>query len=188
MLTYPRDSERDFIAFIGITAVFIGVVDGCCLVRASRDLEASERELRKLWPGVKIVAAWWVETRDGAELIARRLKRRVPAVEGNPVTVQASIEAEAARAGLRLTAHASVIKRVSEAARRVDRALSAANAAGELAWFNRAYRDYRLRGGRRMSYSGAKARLRRAMVRRLTLVERVEYGSDMLSEVFGPEF
>jgi hypothetical protein len=185
VLQYPHGTQRDFIAFIGITAVFIGEADGCCLVRASRDLEASERELRKMWPSVKIIAAWWLETREGAELIARRLKRKAPSVEGNAATVQACIEAEAARAGLKLTAHASVLKRVAEAAKRVDAALSAANAAGELAWFNGAYRQYRLSGGR-MSYSGAKARLRRAMVRRLTLMERVEYGSDMLNEVFGP--
>ncbi|MGY3278153.1 hypothetical protein [Bradyrhizobium sp. S3.7.6] len=185
MLQYPREGERDFIASIEIAAVFIGLADACCLVRSTRDLEASERELRKMWPSLQIVAAWWVETRADADLLARRLKRKAPSVDGSVFTVQAEIEAEAARAGLKLTSHATVMRRVSEAARRVEAALGAANARGELAWFNRSYREYRARGGRRMSYSAARSCLRRAMVRRLTLVERIEYGPEMLAEVFG---
>jgi hypothetical protein len=59
---------------------------------------------------------------------------------------------------------------------------------GELTWFNRAYGEYRLRGGRSMSYGEARGRLRGAMMRRLVLVERVEYGADMLAEVFGAKF
>jgi hypothetical protein len=94
----------------------------------------------------------------------------------------------AASQGVKLTEHATVMKRVGPAVGRVNDALRLANGRGELAWYNRAYRLYRLqkaeRGGPILSYQKARVRLRCAMLRRLVLVHRLEYGPEMLEEVF----
>jgi hypothetical protein len=184
MLQFPRKGEREYITTIDIAAVFIAVTDGGCMVRASRDLEASERTLREECPGFCMVAAWWVKDRETADQIAGMVRTRAPHLHRTELELRQRIAAAAASQAVKLTEHATVMKRVVAAARRVEDALQAANGRGELAWFNRAYRDYRLSGQRRLSYGEARGRLRRAMIRRLVLVERVEYGPDLLAEVF----
>ncbi|MCK1671076.1 hypothetical protein [Bradyrhizobium sp. 150] len=168
----PEKRERDYIAAIGIAAVF---VTASGMVRASRDLAASARTLE-----VVIIDAWWLETREAAELLARTVRRGRPT---RGVEARGMVGAEAARLGLQLTPHAVVLARAVVAARNVDRALRAANRRGDLAWFNRAFKARR-QGGDRTSFATAWGRLRQAVARRAVLAGQFEYGSELLEDVF----
>jgi hypothetical protein len=167
MLELPGKRERDYIAAVGIAAVLL-MSSGT--VRASRDLAASKRTL-----GGEIMGAWWLKDAASADRLARAAGRR-----------GGDIEAEAARLGLTLTAHAVVMRRAAAAAGNVEGALRAANGRGELAWFNSAFKARRLEG-EAVPYAAAWARLRRAVVRRLVLAGRLEFGPELLAEVFKTE-
>jgi hypothetical protein len=173
---FPRGIERNYIAAIGIAAVF---VTASGMVRASRDLAASARTLGAS-AGIEIIDAWWLETREAAEQLARAVRRGRP-VGG--VEARAMVGAEAARLGLQLTPHAVVLARAVVAARNVDRALRAANRRGELAWFNRAFKARR-QGGAGTTFGTAWGRLRQAVARRAVLAGQLQYGAELLEDVF----
>lgn len=164
MVEFPSEQERSYITAIGIAAV---IVTDQGEFYVTRDVEGSAREL-----GIEIVEAWWFKDRATA---TRVMAQAVGAGD--------TIAAEAARAGLRTAAHASVLERARKVAPLVDDALRAANRRGELAWFNRAFRARRLAGSK-VSFGTAWTWLRRAVVRRLMVTGRVEYGPEMLAELF----
>jgi hypothetical protein len=173
MVELPGKRERDYIAAVGIAAV---LVTSTGMVRASRDLAASRRAL-----GVDITGAWWLKDVASADRLARAVTRRIGERE-----VGAAVALEAARLGLTLTAHAVVMRRAAVAAGNVEDALRAANERGELAWFNSAFKARRL-DGEAVPYRAAWARLRRAVVRRLLVAGRLEFGPELLAEVFKTE-
>jgi hypothetical protein len=66
-----------------------------------------------------------------------------------------------------VTGHPVVMYRVGRIVGQVEQRIEQANRHGDLAWFNTAFRQWRLRArsiGRGMSYAEARARLRRAML------------------------
>jgi hypothetical protein len=110
-LSFPRGGERDYIATIGIAAVFVASVEGGgCIVRSSRDLEASQRGLRGRWPGLTIVEAWWLADQEAAEQLARRVRRRLPkgqdgCLDADPRQGGAAMAVQVGLDGLAVTAH-----------------------------------------------------------------------------------
>ena len=195
-IEFPRGAERAYLEDIGIAAVYIasgGGFGNACAVGATRDLERSWLALREVWQCPDITGAWWVKSRAIAEEIVRAVARRLPndgqgLLDADVIRAQAEIGRAAQSMGVTLTEHATVVKRAGVASLRIRDALNAANQCGELAWFNQAYRDHRRQqGGRAINYAAARAGLCHAMGRRLVLVERVEFGPEMLVEVFGAE-
>jgi hypothetical protein len=190
----PTGADREYLDAIGISAVFIATVDHFCILRTSRDLAASEHGMRQVWPEATIVAAWWVREHAQADQLVKRIKSEWTLthdlIPGDVDQVRGVLLSAAAQQSLKLTEHATVIKRAAAAAVRIRETLNIANGRGELAWFNRAYRAYRLQVqgrecGRPINYAAARARLCRAMARRLVLVQQVEFGPELLAEVFG---
>lgn len=196
-LEFPRGAERAYLEDIGIAAVYIasgGGFGNACAVGATRDLERSWMALRDVWQGPDITGAWWVKSREIAEQIVGAVAKRLPndgqgLLDADVIRAQAEIGRAAQTMGVTLTEHAIVVKRAGVASLRIRDALKEANQSGELAWFNQAYRDYRLQrqGGRAINYAAARARLCHAMARRLVLVEKVDFGPEMIAEVFGAE-
>jgi len=92
----------------------------------------------------------------------------------NARTLQARIEIAGDRMNLALTDHETIMTRVRMAVEYVESKIAEAQAAGELRWFNRAFREWRLEAnarGRTMSYAEARARLRRAIYRQILFSE-----------------
>lgn len=190
LMQLPTGADREYLDAIGIAAVYIATVDHFCIVRSSRDLAASEQSLRQVWPEARIVAAWWVRERKQADQLASEFAMNLThgLIPCDADQARDELMKVAAREGVKLTEHATVIKRASAAANRIRETLNIANGRGELAWFNRAYRAYRLQvqgKGKPINYAAARARLCRAMARRLVLVQQVDFGADLLTEVFG---
>lgn len=174
---FPRKGEREYIAAIDIAAIIV-VRDGERLqVRATRDIEKTFAAM--VGSGaLHIVGAWWVRNREIAAAVAK-----VARGDLGP-WLDALIQTEAQARGSVAVTHASAMERIRSAGAQIDAAVEAANGRGELAWFNRAYRAYRQAGGR-LAYQAARARLRRAVVRRLVITGGIEFGADLLPEVFG---
>lgn len=191
-------AERKYIESIGIAAVCVAQVGNCSIIGATRDLERTAQAWRQASGDTMMVAAWWVKRREIADAIMTAVRNRLPLtldgmLDADHDRVQRHVHEAAQAMGVKLTEHATVAKRSRQAAERVRSVLNEANQRGDLAWFNGAYRAYRLQrsagaDGRALSYAAARARLCSAMARRLVLVEQLEYGPQLLSEVFGEEF
>jgi hypothetical protein len=85
-------------------------------------------------------------------------------------TAQRRIENVAAHMGIQLTEHDTVLLRARSAVNYIEQKIDEAQAAGQLSWFNQAYRAWRLQAkqhGRSMSYAEARARLRRKRFREI---------------------
>ena len=182
MFDFPLHAEREYIAAIDIAAIII-VGNGDRLeTRVTRDIEKTFTAMQgAVACPLDIVGAWWVRNRAVAKLVAKS----VPRGETDLAKVRAIVEAESRRHGSAAVAHALAMGRMRIAGSQIDAALRA-NGRGELAWFNRAYRAYRTaRSGPAMSYQSARGRLRRAVVRRLVVSGGLEFGCDLLPDVFG---
>jgi hypothetical protein len=112
---------------------------------------------RGLSPPGRISAAWWTQGRAAAESVL------VAIGEHHPGTLEGATRAvlqAAARLGV-------VLARARAAIGKLDGKLAAAQQLGDLRFFNRAYKRYRLdclrRGGRPMPYGTAVAKLRKAL-------------------------
>lgn len=192
LMQLPTGAEREYLDAIGIVAVYVATIDHFCIVRSSRDLAASEQSLRQVWPEARIVSAWWVREKLQADRLVNEFRMNLihDLIPCDAEQAREALLKSAELQGVKLTEHATVIKRASAAAARIRETLNVANGRGELAWFNRAYRAYRMQiQGRRkaMNYAAARARLCKAMARRLVLVQQVDFGAELLAEVFGEE-
>jgi hypothetical protein len=119
---------------------------------------------RGLSPASRISAAWWTQGRAAAESVL------VAIGEHHPGTLECATRAvlqAAARLGVVLGEHETVVARARAAIGKLDGKLAAAQQLGDLRFFNRAYKRYRLdclrRGGRPMPYGTAVAKLRKAL-------------------------
>lgn len=171
---FPRGIVREYIAAIDIAAIMVLRVGERVVVKATRDPEKTLVAM----PGAIVVAAWWVRNRDIAKAVAKIASGEELAY------LDAVIQHESQRQGSVAVSHGVAMERMRNAGDQIDAALRAANAAGGLSWFNRAYRQHRLQGSG-MAYQSALARLRRAIVRRLVMHGRLEMDAGLLSEVFG---
>lgn len=190
-IEYPRKAERVYLASLEIAAVYVGTYAGehMAIIGASRDLARSAALQREAWPTFQIVAAWWVQDRQIAEAIVKAVEPELRFVDPGPHVSDAEhavtlIQDAARKQRVHLNDHATALKRVKSAATQIKATVEAFNKAGELKWFNEAYRDHRASGGR-LTYAAAKARLHRALVRRAVLGDRGDFSPTILSDVFG---
>jgi hypothetical protein len=167
----PTGAIREYLIAFGVDAIYVGVLpDGdVCKIGVTRDLMRSYQAMRVRWPGSTIAAAFWLSGRGEAERIARIVRDKLPRDE---LAAIVEIELAAVQAQIRLTDHTAAMGRVIAALGRVDAELARAHQAGQLGWFNRGFKRWRLahagrQGDRCMNFTEAKARLRRAVVRRL---------------------
>jgi hypothetical protein len=174
----PRGAERDYLAAYGLVAIYVATLPtGGILVGTSRDLLQSLLAIRRTHANAAIVSAHWVQNAHKAWLIRSYIARDSEGVLMTPRTVQARIEAAGARMHIALTDHDTIMERVRMAVEYVEAKIAEAQAAGELRWFNSAFRKWRLEAnarGRTMSYAEARARLRRALYRQILFAESCE--------------
>ncbi|UPK03132.1 hypothetical protein [Bradyrhizobium sp. 170] len=187
-LKLPRGAEREFIVIHGIVAVYVAALPaGPAFVSLSRDLLHSLLTLRRRWPALQITAAFWVRDKTEARLITREVRASLVQGEDGLLvatakTAQRKIENVAAHMNIALTEHEVVLIRARAAVDYIEQQIEQAQASGELSWFNRAYRAWRLEAkqyGRSMSYAEARARLRQNLFRQV-LVNEGQSGSTQL--------
>jgi hypothetical protein len=169
----PHGAEREYLATYGIVAIYVAALpSGPTLVGISRDLHRSLQAIRRRWFDARIIFSAWVKDRTEATLIAREVNRVLPHSDSGLLAASARdaqrrVENVAAHMGITLTDHDTVMVRVRAAVNLVAGMIDAAQANGDLAWFNTAYRAWRIEAkaqGRVMTYGEARARLRRVVV------------------------
>jgi hypothetical protein len=134
----------------------------------------SLQAIRRHHAGAAIVCAYWAKNADEAQRVCQEAMRDSEGVLMNARTVQARIEIAGDRMNLALTDHETIMTRARMAVEYVEGKIAEAQAAGELRWFHRAFREWRLEAnarGRTMSYAEARARLRRAIYRQILFSE-----------------
>ena len=174
----PRGAEREYLTAYGVVAVYVAKMPtGNAMAGISRDLLQSLISIRRRHVGAAIVAAYWAKDADDAQLIRDEIERNSDGVLMTARALQARIELAAARANVLLIDHDTIMERVRLAVDYVEGKIEQAQAAGELRWFNQAYRAWRLEAkaqGRVMTYAEARARLRRAIYRQILFGEAGE--------------
>ena len=188
----PTHGEREYLRVFGVVAVYIaaGNQRGPCLIGYTRDLGRTRESIRDRWHwSIELPAAWWVADQTTAAAIIARVNETLPLDARGLFDIETDKLAEQIeRRGRGLTRHPDAMGRVRAAVNRVDAVIEAANRAGELSWFNAAYRDWRTGEGASMapavSYGRARASLRDAVVRRIAAGGPVAVGVDLRSEVF----
>lgn len=171
----PTADAREYFRALGITALFIAAspARSPCMLGHTHDLADSLEEVRARWHcSVQFTRAWWLANESKAQAILQAVEAAFPAggqghlVEVDADTVAAAIERAAASARVTLTEHAKAIERVQEVLAHVDSMIEGANARGELKWFNKRYRRWRISAPREATgYTVMRARLRAAVVR-----------------------
>jgi hypothetical protein len=193
----PRGAERGYLIIYGVAAVYIATMPAGepCLVEVSRDLDKSLTALRREWPATEISCAFWVKDRAAALEIAEEVNLRLPQnAEGwLAVRVEAAVREIVEFADdqqIQLTTHTAAMERVRWAIDQIEARIRWANATGELCWFNRAYRSWRLearKAGRSgFSYNEALARLRNEAIKQLITLGVNQLGPGLLSRVLPP--
>src|ERR1700739_1277653 len=151
VLMLPRQGEREFIAAYGIVAIYVAALpQGASLVGYSRDLLHSLLALRRRWAGLRITAAFWVKDRSEARLISNEVnaslmhdgERRLLMADAK--AAQRHVENGAARMNTQPPEPGGVRARARAAVAYIEGRIAQAKAAGELSWFNSAYRAWRL--------------------------------------------
>jgi hypothetical protein len=170
----PRGAERDYLSAYGILAIYVASVpkQSISIVGVSRDLLQTLTALRKRrrLPLLQITCAYWIEDKTEARLLAREVNCGLPMLEMDAATAQRKVENAAAHMCVRLTDHETVRMRALAAAEFVERQIEDAQANGNLRWFNRAFRQWRLEASARgisMSYAEARMRLRKKLFRQM---------------------
>jgi hypothetical protein len=192
----PHGAEREYLIIFGVAAVYIvtSPIGEPCIVAATRDLNLTQRGMQRKWLRSEISCAYWVKDRDAAEAIAAEVNGVLAHDEDGRLAVRAEtaarqIEAVAREGHILLTNHDAAMARVKSAVRHVQEVIDAANATGQLAWFNAAYRAWRLDAkkiGAGMSYAEARARLRKAVTKRLITLDVLDCSETLLPDVFPP--
>jgi hypothetical protein len=166
-LQIPRGAEREYLNVLGIAAIYgVKLPIGAGFLGVSRDLNLSLQSLQRRWCGAEIAFALWMRDRPTADAIRRVANATMPPGASMAVMCEAVNDAAAAY-HIVLTEHDIVMTRVSTAVRMIEHQIEQASQNGELQWFNAAFREWRLRArscGRVMTYSEARARLRRAVM------------------------
>jgi hypothetical protein len=183
----PAGPVQDYIRLAGICAIYVASSpSGVCRIGVSRDLKRTLTMLRRQDPELTCTAAFWVDNTRVAIRITSRVNK---AGCGAFLTeIEARIAAIAEEMKVHLTDHAAVLQRVRAAVSHVAVTLEQAQKTGGLKWFNRAFRDFRLRaqacGHQPLNYTQARARLRRVIIARVLAGEHSRFGAEILPEVF----
>jgi hypothetical protein len=167
---------------LGVASIYIAKLPSeLCFLGVSRDLHLSDLSLQRRFPGSEIGCALWTRDRERADLVRRRVHAELLPTSDISVLREAIIRA-AVKLNIGLTEHETVMTRVGFLVQTIDRRLDEASRNGGLTWFNKAYRKWRLEAkqqGRVMTYSEARARLRRGV-----MVRMVKHSSDLLPSIF----
>jgi hypothetical protein len=152
------------------------------MIGVSRDLYQSLIAVRRHHKYAAIVGAYWVKGELDAGLICSQV---LAGDCSKPTAAMAAnrIEAAAERLNIAITDHRTLLTRVREVVEYVDSKLAEAQEAGQLRFFNRAYRQWRLEAkahGRSMTYAEARARLRRSLYRQFAEGEPIEFNFPQL--------
>ncbi|UGY12504.1 hypothetical protein HAP48_0028205 [Bradyrhizobium septentrionale] len=182
-LMLPRGAVREYLAIYGVVAIYVAALPAGAFVSCSRDLLHSLLALRRRWLALQITCAYWVKDKTDARLICREVNASLSRGDDGLLvatarTAQRKVENVAAHMGIALTEHDTVLARARTAVAYIEQRIAQAQAAGELAWFNSAYRAWRLEAkqqGRGMSYAEARARLRQNIFRQI-LTNEVQTG------------
>ncbi|KYK44669.1 hypothetical protein A1D31_36440 [Bradyrhizobium liaoningense] len=190
----PHGADREYLIVFGVAAIYIATIPRGepCIVGVSRDLGQTFDGIRDNWPWSEIGCAFWVKDRDTAEAIVAEATEVLPRDPEGRLAVRAEfarrqVEAVAAHWKITLTNHDAAMSRVHAAVRHVQETINHANASGDLAWFNAAYRAWRIEAkkfGRVMSYAEALARLRKAVTKRLITLDVINLDADLLPGIF----
>ncbi len=196
-LEIPQHGEREYFRAFGVVALYIVASPTRrvpCLIGYTRDLGASLQSIRSRWHwSVCVTHAWWLGAQESAMKIIDALNAAVPSdshgrYEAEADLIAARIGRAALNNGIRLTPHADAMRRVRVALARVDTMIEQAACAGELRWFNLAYRRWRTSQNpataAAMPYGLARAKLRAAVVRRIATGSASPLGRDILGEIF----
>ena len=171
----PRGAEREYLTVYGVVAVYVvELPTGETMLGTSRDLLQSLQAIRRRHTGAAIVAAYWAKNLVEAQRVCQEAMRDSEGVLMNARTVQARIEIAGDRMNLALTDHETIMTRARMAVEYVEGKIAEAQAAGDLRWYNCAFREWRREAnarGRTMSYAEARARLRRAIYRQILFSE-----------------
>jgi hypothetical protein len=167
-LEIPQGAEREYLIVFGVAAIYIATSPSgeACIVGVSCDLARTHYAIRRRRSRMDIVAAFWVKDRAIADAIAVEVITGLPHDPEGFLAERAEvacwrIATVAARRHVPLTSHDATMARVRAAVERVQDKIDEAQAAGDLAWFNSAYRSWRLearQSGHGMSYAEARAR------------------------------
>jgi hypothetical protein len=167
MLQIPRSAEREYLAVLGIAAIYgVRLPIGAPFLGVTRDLNLSLQSLRRRWCGAEIAFSLWVKDRSTANNIRRLANETIQPGVSLPA-LRDAINDAAAICDVVLTEHEIVMQRVSAVVSMIEQRIDEAQQNGELQWFNSAFRQWRLQArsvGRVMTYSEARARLRRAVI------------------------
>ncbi len=162
---------RDYLHEFGLACVYVTPAGRIGVTRDLADVGA-------------IAAAWWAKDAAAAHAVVRAIGEQAPA---SVEAATAEILAAAKRLDAVLSTHDVVVTRAQAAIDRLGTRLSTANANGDLKWFNRAYRQYRLgclqRGERAMDYGAARDKLRELLAGAAAGVPV----KDMVQRVFEPD-
>ncbi len=178
-LEIPTGTMREYLQAFGVAAIYIATPPGARPIRVgvTLDLGRTLYAIRDVWsPVVEISAAWWLKSMPQAvtlvdlvlaQLANERMDRGLLYVMGEHA--RTAITSIAFRQGIALNDHDAVMANVRSMVNRINREMEHALATGSLKWFNRAFKEYRLRGkdangGRVMTYTEAWSRLRHAVI------------------------
>jgi hypothetical protein len=174
----PKGAEREYLTVNGIVAVYIAELrDGEFALGVSHDLYQSLVAIRRQqYRYAAIVGAYWVKSDAEAALLC---DEALAGGHSKPTRAMVAnrIEAAAERLNIAVIEHQALLTRVREAVEYVESKLAEAQGNGQLQFFNRAYRQWRLQAkayGRSMTYAEARARLRRSLYRQLAEGEPIE--------------
>jgi hypothetical protein len=148
----PR-AVRDYLAGFNL---------GCIVVRPTGEIQVvGANHLARM---SSVAALWWTQDRATAHQVVRAIGEQRP---GSVEEAVAEIRAAAVRCDVVLSEHSVVLARAQSALSQLDGKLAVAQSKGDLQFFNRAYREYRLackqRGEHRMPYNIALAKLRKLL-------------------------
>jgi hypothetical protein len=167
-LQIPRGAERDYLMILGVAAIYGAQLPiGTGFIGVTRDLNLSLQNLRRRFSGAEIAFSLWVKSRETADRV-RRQANAIMRPGSSAMARRYAVDEAADQLGVVLTEHDVVMERVHAVVRTIDDAIERARQNGELHWFNATFRQWRLAArsqGRVMTYSEAKARLRRAVIR-----------------------
>lgn len=192
MIDLPNESEREYLDAFGVVSLYVAASPAGepCMVGTTSDLGATLDQLRKQWHwSIEFVEVFLVADDATARRLIDAIHARIPVALRDRLDTSASqvvalIVREAFGRRIKITGHEQALVRVRAALHRVDDVIDKANDSGELAWFNAAYRAYRLsKGDLAMSYNNARAMLRSAMVRRLAIDAGSSPSADLLDEI-----
>jgi hypothetical protein len=175
----PKGAAREYLTANDIVAIYVvEIPEEAVMVGVSRDLYQTLIAVRRHHKYAAIVAAYWLKGEADAQLICDA------ALDGEaskvtPAMMANRIEAAAESLNIAVTDHQTILLKVRAAVQYVEERLAEAQEAGQLRFFNRAYRQWRLEAkahGRSMTYAEARARLRYSLYRQIAQGEAIDIG------------